>query len=149
MISKLKSISVYVMSFLYIFIGIKHFIDLDYFLKIMPPYMPFKKFLVLLSGFFEILFGTMIMFKKWRNIGSWAIILLLIAVFPANIYIYNSEEARLILNASKQDALIRMPFQMFLITIAYWHSIQKSSNIFSLFCLLLFFVTIIYFTIII
>ena len=64
-------------------------------------------------------------FKFTRKIASWGIILLLLAVFPANIYLYTSDFARESLSISKTQALIRMPFQIPLIVIAYWYSQQK------------------------
>ena len=90
MINKIKLLSIYIMSFFYIYIGVKHFLDLEYFLKIMPKYIPFHKSMIYISGFFEILFGIMIVLPKSRTLASWGLILLLIAVFPANIYIFMS-----------------------------------------------------------
>ena len=74
-----------------------------------------EKEAVFISGFFEILLGILLLFHKTRKIAAWGIIMLLIAVFPANIYLYVSEIPRDILNISKIDALIRMPFLNFLI----------------------------------
>ena len=133
------------MSFLYIIVGIKHFVDVEYFVSIVPNYISWKKEAVFISGFFEILLGILLLFHKTRKLAAWGIIMLLIAVFPANIYLYVSEIAREILNISKIDALIRMPFQIPLIIISYWHSKKLSSKIFSKSCIILFIPTIIYF----
>ena len=133
------------MSFLYIIVGIKHFVDVEYFVSIVPNYISWKKEAVFISGFFEILLGILLLFHKTRKLAAWGIIMLLIAVFPANIYLYVSEIAREILNISKIDALIRMPFQIPLIIISYWHSKKISSKIFSKTCIILFIPTIIYF----
>lgn len=133
------------MSFLYIIVGIKHFVDIEYFVSIVPNYISWKKEAVFISGFFEILLGILLLFHKTRKIAAWGIIMLLIAVFPANIYLYVSEIPRDILNISKIDALIRMPFQIPLIIISYWHSKKISSKIFSKTCIILFIPTIIYF----
>lgn len=133
------------MSFLYIIVGIKHFVDVEYFVSIVPNYINWKKEAVFISGFFEILLGILLLFHKTRKIAAWGIIMLLIAVFPANIYLYVSEIPRDILNISKIDALIRMPFQIPLIIISYWHSKKISSKIFSKTCIILFIPTIIYF----
>ena len=119
------------MSFLYIIVGIKHFVDVEYFVSIVPNYISWKKEAVFISGFFEILLGILLLFHKTRKLAAWGIIMLLIAVFPANIYLYVSEIPRDILNISKIDALIRMPFQIPLIVISYWHSKKISSKIFS------------------
>ena len=118
------------MSFLYIIVGIKHFVDVEYFVSIVPNYISWKKEAVFISGFFEILLGILLLFHKTRKLAAWGIIMLLIAVFPANIYLYVSEIPRDILNISKIDALIRMPFQIPLIIISYWHSKKISSKIY-------------------
>ena len=141
-IEALKTGTIIVMSILYIIIGIKHFTDPDFFLKIMPPYIPFHLELVYLSGFFEISFGVLLLFKKYRKLAGLGLILLLIAVFPANLYLYQNPE---ILNAEKSKALVRLFFQIPLITIAFWHSKENTSKLFSMFCLLVFIPTIIYF----
>ena len=133
------------MSFLYIIVGIKHFVDVEYFVSIVPNYISWKKEAVFISGFFEILLGILLLFHKTRKLAAWGIIMLLIAVFPANIYLYVSEVPREILNISKIDALIRIPFQIPLIIISYWHSKKISSKIFSKTCIILFIPTIIYF----
>ena len=141
----IKNITIYIMSILYITIGIKHFIDVSYFVTIVPSYISWKKEAVIISGFFEILLGILLLFHKTRKLAAWGIILLLIAVFPANIYLYVSEIPRDILNISKTDALIRIPFQIPLIIISYWHSKKIFSKIFSKICIILFVPTIIYF----
>ena len=76
---------------------------------------------------------------------SCIIILLLISVFPANIYLYVSETAREMLSVSKGQALFRIPFQIPLIIIAYWHSTETHSKELSIICSGLFIPTIIYF----
>ena len=133
------------MSFLYVIIGVKHFIDPEFFITIVPPIIEFKKEAVYLSGLLEIIFGAFLLFNKTRKIGALGIICLLFMVFPANIYLYVSDIPRDILNISKQQALIRMPFQIPLIIISYWHSKEIHSKIFSIICICLFPPTILYF----
>ena len=142
----IKNISIYIMSLLYILVGIKHFSDPNFFLKIMPEYLNYHLELVYISGFFEILFGILLIFKKTRFFGAWGVFILLICVFPANIYLYNSEAAQIALDISKSQALMRLPFQIPLLIIAYWHSNEKSSKNFSTFCIIIFIPTIIYFS---
>ncbi len=142
---KLKLISIYTLSLFYINIGISHFISPDFFKVILPPYIPFSMFFVYLSGFFEILFGLMIIFKKSRYYGATGLCLLLIFVFPANIYLYQSYEAQEILNISKDGSFIRLFFQIPLLILAYWHSKKETSKKIDLIGTLIFVPTIIYF----
>ena len=115
-----KLITIYLMSLFYISIGIKHFINVDWFMKIMPPYLPYHKELVYLSGIFEIILGIMLMFERTRFFAGWGLILLLIAVFPANIYLAQTNGAAM--NTSPIVAWGRLPFQAVFIALAYWHS---------------------------
>ncbi|MAP61901.1 MAG: DoxX family protein [Candidatus Marinimicrobia bacterium] len=116
----IKLITIYIMSYFYIQIGIKHFTDPNWFMQIMPPYLPYHLELVYLSGFFEIILGILLIFKKTRYIAGWGLILLLIAVFPANIYLAQTNGAAM--GISPEIAWGRLPIQAIFIALAYWHS---------------------------
>lgn len=119
---RFKKMTIYFMSAGYIYIGIRHFIDPDFFLAIMPDYLPLHLEAVYLSGVFEILLGGMLLFKKYRKVAGWGLIALLIAVFPANIYLAQNEVAQQTLNISQTTAIVRLPFQALFIGLAYWHT---------------------------
>ena len=70
------------MALLYIAVGVKHFTDVDFFVSIMPDYLPWHEELVYVSGFLEILFGTGLAFNRSRKVAAFGIVLLLVAVFP-------------------------------------------------------------------
>ena len=133
------------MSIMYIFIGIRHFTDPQYFLDIVPPHLPFKLVLVYLTGLMEIVGGAAILSPKTRKLGAYLLIFLLVSVFPANIYLYVSETPQNLLEISKMDALIRMPFQIPLILLAFWHSKESHPNWVAYLSSLVFPPTIIYF----
>tara|TARA_S200000501_G_scaffold378056_1_gene438888 strand:- start:838 stop:1221 length:384 start_codon:yes stop_codon:yes gene_type:complete len=124
MIKVIKYISIYLMVYFYINVGIKHFTDPNWFLYIIPPYLEFVGIeLVYLSGFFEVILGTLLIFKKTRKIGAYGLILLLIAVYPANIYLALNERPQELIGISSFAASwIRLPIQFILIGLAYWHS---------------------------
>ena len=86
----------------------------------MPPYLPYHLQLVYLSGAFEILFGLMLIFSKTRFFAAWGLILFLIAVFPANIYLAQTNGTAM--NTSSVVAWGRLPFQVVFIALAYWHT---------------------------
>ena len=144
-LEKYKLLTIYVMSFVYVFIGIRHFTDPQYFLDIVPPQLPFKLFLVYLTGLIEVVGGAAILLPKTRKAGAYLLIFLLVSVFPANIYLYISETPQNLLGISKMDALIRMPFQIPLILLAFWHSKENHPNWVALVSSLVFIPTIIYF----
>ena len=111
------------MSLLYISTGAGHFMNPDWFVQIMPPYLPLHYELVYLSGFFEILFGLMLLSSKTRALAAWGLILLLIAVYPANIYLAFNEAPQQALGISAfRASWVRLPIQFIFIGLAYWHS---------------------------
>lgn len=120
---KFKTLFIYLMGIGYIWVGVQHFIDTSFFLKIMPPSFPFHKESVYVSGVLEILFGSGIIIKKTRFYASWGIILLLIALYPANIYLAFSEDAQKAIGVSSFFASwVRLPIQFALIALAYFSS---------------------------
>ena len=133
------------MSLLYVIVGVKHFTNTDFFVTIVPPIITWKEEAVLISGIIEVILGLLLLFNQTRKLAAWGIILLLIAVFPANIYLYISDFPRDIIGISKDQALFRLPFQIPLMIIAYWHTKEKNSKELSIICSILFIPTIIYF----
>ena len=144
-LEKYKTLTIFVMGVMYVFIGIKHFTDPQYFLDIVPPQLPFKLFLVYLTGLIEVVGGAAILAPKTRKAGAYLLIFLLVSVFPANIYLYVSETPQNLLGISEADALIRMPFQTPLILLAYWHSKKNHPKWVAYLSSLVFPPTIIYF----
>ena len=110
------------MSISYTYVGIRHFIDPDFFLAIMPNYLTFHLEFVYLSGIAEVVLGLMLLSKKTRKTGAIGIIILLIFVFPANIHLVQSELSQSLLGVTKSQSIYRLPFQGLFILIAYWHS---------------------------
>ena len=145
LIHKFKIFSIYTIALFYISAGVTHFTNYDFFEAIVPPVLVFKSEIVYVSGVIEIVLGLLLFFKKTRHKAAWGIILLLILVFPANLYLYFSDVPREALGISINQALIRLPFQIPLLIIAYWHSTDKSSKKFSILCTFLFIMTVIYF----
>lgn len=94
-----------------------HFIRPGFFLKIMPPYFPLHLELVYLSGVIEIGLGICLLIPSISRCAAFGIIALLIAVFPANIYLYQHQE---IVPASPTVHLLRLLFQGVLILWAFW-----------------------------
>ncbi len=81
----MKLILLYVMAVLYLAAGVYHFVNPKMYQRIMPTYLPWHTPLVYISGVCEILFALLLIPESTRAIAAWLIIVLLIAVFPANI----------------------------------------------------------------
>ena len=118
----IKLITIYFMSIAYTYVGVRHFIDPDFFLAIMPNYLSMHLFFVYLTGLMEVVFGTLLAFRKTRKFASYGLIILLLIVFPANIHLVESELSQSILEVSREQTIIRLPFQGLFLILAYWHS---------------------------
>ncbi len=77
----------------FINVGIDHFINPDFYLSIMPPAFPLHLEAVYISGLFEVLGGLGVLIPRFRKFSGWGLIALLIAVYPANIYMALTPEA--------------------------------------------------------
>ena len=70
----------------FINVGVDHFVNPDFYLGIMPPAFPLHAEAVYISGFFEVLGGISVLVPRLRKIAGWGLFALLVAVYPANIY---------------------------------------------------------------
>ncbi len=96
--------------------GIGHFAATDFFMKVMPPEIPYHRELVLISGAIEVTLGAMLLIPRTTRLAGWGLIALLIAVFPANIYVYRHPE---LFPLPQFVHLLRLPLQGVLIYWAY------------------------------
>lgn len=110
----------YVMALLYFMAGLNHFRNPRMYLKIIPPYLSNHKLLNHLSGVFEIILAILLVFPITKNHAAWGIIALLIAVFPANFFMFQSQKAGL--GLPKWILLLRLPLQLILIWWAYQYT---------------------------
>ena len=99
--------------------GILHFVRADFFLKIVPPYLPRHWEIVAVSGICEIALGLLLQVPRCSRFAAWSLIAMLIAIFPANIYVYQHQE---LVPASPLVHFLRLPLQGVLILWAYWYT---------------------------
>ncbi len=100
--------------------GLNHFISTDFYLRIMPPYLPWHLPLVYASGVAETALGALLLVRRWSRIAAWGLILLLIAVFPANLHM--ALNAHLYPQFSPLLLWLRLPLQGLLIAWAYLYT---------------------------
>ncbi|MBA2734276.1 MAG: DoxX family membrane protein [Acidobacteria bacterium] len=76
----------FLLSLFFVIAGAMHFLSPQAYMQIMPPFLPSPLFLIYLSGVCEIAGGIGVLLPRSRRIAGYGLIALLIAVFPANIY---------------------------------------------------------------
>lgn len=117
---ELKVLSLYAFAAFFAAAGLLHFIKPKFFLRIMPPYIPWHKPIVYLTGIAEIGLAVLLLIPPYRVWAAWGIIAHLIAVFPANIYHLTSGGAGM--RIPQWLLVLRLPLQFFLIGWAFWHT---------------------------
>ena len=110
----------------YIFAGVNHFWHPDFYLKMLVGFLPYPEALNIISGAAEILIGIGVMIPQTRRISAWALIALLIAIFPANINmaVHHSE-----FNLPAFGLYLRLPIQFLLIWWAYVYTKKARTDI--------------------
>lgn len=75
----------YLLAVFWIAAGVNHFLDPDFYVNIMPDYMPLHRELVLLSGVTEIAAGLMVAIPALTRWGAWFCIVHLLIFFTVHI----------------------------------------------------------------
>jgi uncharacterized membrane protein len=82
-----RSICRWVLAAFFVIAGANHFRTPDLYLAMMPPFLPRPEALNVISGAAEILGGLALPVPQTRRLAGWGLIALLVAVFPANVYV--------------------------------------------------------------
>ncbi|MEL7223170.1 MAG: DoxX family protein [Bacteroidota bacterium] len=114
--STLKLFSLILMASFYIFAGVSHFRVPRFFLSMTPKWVPAPEKVNIIVGIIEILLGLLLLLPATRSLAAMGVIVLLIAVFPANVYHFQKA-----LKKQKMVGLtlLRLPIQLLLIYWAY------------------------------
>ena len=112
-----RKLSLFGLALFFIYFGIDHFINPEFYLSIMPPPFPFHAEAVYISGFFEILGGICVLIPSLRKIAGLGLVALLICVYPANIYMAITPES--FPEISIELLYFRLPLQFLFIYWAY------------------------------
>lgn len=118
-----KRVLLWIMAAFYVLGGVMHFARPDFYLPMMPPYLPWHAALIFLSGVAELGLGLAVLSPVLRRFAAWGIILLLIAIFPANIHIALHNVP--VFGATQGAGVwnwVRLPLQGVLILWAWWYA---------------------------
>jgi uncharacterized membrane protein len=85
-VKSLDRFAPYLVATVFVVAGSLHFVNAPIYERIVPPYLPAHAQLVAISGFFEILGGVGVAIPQTRRAAGIGLIALLVAVFPANLY---------------------------------------------------------------
>ncbi|TGD78012.1 DoxX family protein [Hymenobacter wooponensis] len=113
-----KKISRFLLALLFVGAGVAHFVAPAPFVRIVPPYLPAALLLVYVSGLAEILGGLGLLLPITRQPAGLGLVALLIAVFPANVYMLQTHGAGM--PVPVWALWLRLPLQLVLIAWVWW-----------------------------
>ena len=120
----LKFVLKWLFGLMFIAAGANHFRDPAFYLPMMPPYLPWPWELIAVSGACEIVLGGLLLIPRYSRYAAWGLIVLLIAVFPANVQMALNPD--LYPQFSPVAIWSRLPVQGLLIAWAYWFTGERA-----------------------
>ena len=108
--------------------GVLHFAATEPFIKIVPEVLPYPAAIVYVSGVIEIMLGVMLLFRPLQRLAGWGLVLLFIAVYPANINMAVNQIHLDGIPDSPWFHAVRLPFQFVLIAWAYWYTRAEAES---------------------
>ena len=97
--------------------GIAHFVVTDAEMTIVPPWIPWPRAAVLVSGVFELLGAAGLLCKPTRRAAGWGLFALTLAVTPAHIYMLQQPE---LFKVPVLLLWLRLPVQLALLGLIEW-----------------------------
>src|SRR5262249_4257384 len=122
---RFRSVMRWLLAVLFVGAGVMHFVRPDFYVRIMPPYLPWHLALVYLSGVCEVALGVLLVIPPTSRLAAWGLIALLVAVFPANVQMaMNPQDYP---EFSPVSLSVRLPLQAVLVAWAYWFTRREQT----------------------
>ncbi len=99
--------------------GVAHFAATSSEMRIMPPFIPWPRAAVLVSGAFELLGAMGLLVRRSRTSAGFGLFMLTLAVTPANIYMLERSE---LFGVPYWLLVMRLPVQGALLALILWSS---------------------------
>lgn len=125
--NKLKLIGVGIVFLFFMGGGITHFTNTEFFVAIVPSYLPFHLAAVYVSGVFEIVGALGLLLPRTRRMAGIGLFVLTLAVSPANVYMWMHPE--LFPDSTPTYHVLRLIVQILLLACIWWStklSLQSS-----------------------
>ncbi len=121
--NRTKRVLLWLMAGFYVVGGFNHLMNPDFYVAIMPPGLPNPEWLNVLAGLAEIVLGIYVLEPRVRVLAAWGIIALLVAIFPANVWVamenFGSDGPG---TGNAVFNYVRLPFQALFIAWAWWYT---------------------------
>lgn len=122
-----RTISRGLLACFFVVAGANHFRTPEIYLGMMPPWLPWPLILVQVSGVAEILGGIGALLPRTRRFSGWGLLVLLIAIFPANLHV--ALQGRMPgFDFSPVILWLRLPLQILLLGWVWWSAVAPDRN---------------------
>ncbi len=115
-----RRVGLALLSIFFVGAGVAHFVNTEFFVSIVPPYLPAPLALVYVSGVFEILGGVGVLLPATRRAAGIGLVALLIAVFPANLHMALNPDGFVAQGIPYWSLYARLPVQLLFIGWTWW-----------------------------
>jgi uncharacterized membrane protein len=109
--------------------GLLHFVIPEFYQAMMPPFIPFQQFFIVISGIAEVAGAIGLQIPKFRKMAGIWMIVLLVAVFPANIYVAIANPDIPNLDYSPVSMWWRLLLQPIFIAWIWWVSVKNNEQL--------------------
>jgi uncharacterized membrane protein len=105
--------------------GIAHFAATQTEMRIVPPYVPWPRAAVIVSGVFELLGAAGVLWRPTRQIAGLGLIALTLAVTPAHIYMLQQPG---LFGVPVWALWLRLPIQVGLLWLIWWSTAERRNG---------------------
>ncbi len=106
--------------------GVAHFVATDTEMRIVPPFIPWPRAAVLVSGVFELLGAAGLLWQPTRRAAGIGLFALTIAVTPAHVYMLQQPE---LFPVPYWALVLRLPLQVALLALIAWSTLVPATNV--------------------
>jgi uncharacterized membrane protein len=115
-----KRIALVLLAAFFVFAGVTHFTNPEFFVAIVPHWLPAPRALVYASGVAEIAGGLAVLPPATRRLAGWWLIALLVAVYPANVQMALEAERWAAAGTAPWVLYARLRVQLLFVAWAWW-----------------------------
>lgn len=106
--------------------GVAHFVATEAEMRIVPPYIPWPRAAVLVSGVFELLGAAGLLWHPTRRAAGFGLFALTLAVTPAHIYMLQRPD--LFASVPYWALVLRLPIQLALLALILWSTAVRRNG---------------------
>ena len=103
--------------------GLAHFVFTDAEIRVVPPYIPWPRSAVLISGAFELLGAAGLLHRRTRSAAGVGLFTLTICVTPVHLYMLQHSE---LFSVPSWALVARLPLQLALLVLIAWSTFWRT-----------------------